>query len=35
MCDVEKGREVFFPHMSKEDYYRENKRICIILQEEK
>ena len=35
MCNVEKGYEVFFAHMSKEDYYQENKRICIILQEEK
>lgn len=35
-CDVEKGYEVFFAaHMSKEDYYRENKRICIVLQQEK
>jgi hypothetical protein len=35
VCNIEKGHEVFFSHMSKEDYYRENKRICIILQEEK
>jgi hypothetical protein len=35
MCNIEKGHQAFFSHMSKEDYFRENERICIILQEEK
>jgi hypothetical protein len=35
MCNIEKGHQVFFPHMTKEHYYSENKRMCIVLQQEK